>query len=112
MSSATKEHTSFADDKLGAIGLDNVEEGRDWLWAKTKEAFKYVWEHHRHEADWFLKADDDTYVIVENLRYMLSTFDPNRPIHFGLRFKPYVEQGYMAGGTGASSCFTLLIIIH
>ena len=102
--------TSFIDEKLGAVGLANVEEGRDWLWAKTKEAFKYVWEHHRDEADWFMKADDDTYVIVENLRFMLSEFDPNYPIYFGCRFKPFVKQGYMSGGAGKSYHFKQFLL--
>ena len=32
------------------------------------KAFQYVWEHHRDEADWFMKADDDTFVVMENLK--------------------------------------------
>ena len=48
-----------ADPSLPSVQLD-VQEGRNFLWAKTKEAFRYVYQHHRDEADWFFKADDDT----------------------------------------------------
>ncbi|ALC46076.1 CG2983 [Drosophila busckii] len=77
-----------------------TEGGRDNLWGRTKAAFKYVYEHHFDEADWFLKADDDTYTIIENLRYMLYSHDAATPIYFGHKFKPLVQQGYMSGGAG------------
>ena len=49
------------DVALSTVQL-SVLEGRDELWGKTREAFRYVWNHYRDQADWFLKADDDTYV--------------------------------------------------
>lgn len=91
--------SSKEDSSLPAIQLD-VTEGRDNLWAKTKQAFAYVYEHYYNEADWFLKADDDTYIVVENLRYMLEPHNATDPIYFGCKFKPYVRQGYMSGGAG------------
>ncbi len=77
------------------------EEGRAFLWEKTNEAFKWVYNHNFEDADWFLKADDDTYVIVENLRLLLSKHDPKDAIYFGCNFKKrYFKQGYMSGGAG------------
>lgn len=81
------------------VGL-NVSEGRDNLYWKTIRAFQYIHQHHLHEADWFLKADDDTFVVMENLRYTLSNYDPEKPLYLGRRFKPFVDQGYMSGGGG------------
>lgn len=91
--------SSLADPELPAVKLD-VQEGRNHLWAKTVGGFNYSYHHHLDEADWFMKADDDTYVVVENLRYFLSTQNANEPIYFGCKFKPYVNQGYMSGGAG------------
>ena len=74
--------------------------GREHLTAKTIRAFDYVYENHLNDYDWFMKADDDTYVVVENLRYMLSGEDPAKPIFFGHHFKTNVAQGYFSGGGG------------
>ena len=48
------------DSSLPSIKLP-VNEGRNQLWGKTREAFRYIWNHYRDQADWFFKADDDTY---------------------------------------------------
>ncbi|KAK3893063.1 hypothetical protein Pcinc_003109 [Petrolisthes cinctipes] len=91
--------SSQNDTKLGAIDL-GVGDGRDMLWAKTKAAFKYVYDHHINDYHWFFKADDDTFAIMENMRYMLSAYDASYPIYFGSRFKKFTKQGYMSGGGG------------
>jgi len=91
--------TTRADPQLdGAVVLNLTAEGRDQLWSKTKAAFTYVYKHHLEEADWFLKADDDTYIVVENLRRMLAEFNSRQLIHFGHRFKAL--GGYFSGGAG------------
>ncbi|XP_039502620.1 glycoprotein-N-acetylgalactosamine 3-beta-galactosyltransferase 1 [Drosophila santomea] len=91
--------SSAADEELPTVKLD-VGEGRENLWAKVKEAFKYVYHHHYNDADFFYKADDDTYAVMENMRYMLYPYNPETPVHFGFKFKPFVKQGYMSGGAG------------
>ena len=56
-----------------------------------------------------MKADDDTYVILENLRYMLKDYKSSDPTYFGLRFThhEYTEhqEGYMSGGAGNRKIF-------
>ena len=65
-----------------------------------------ICDYFRDKADWFLKADDDTYVILENMRYMLKDYKSTDPTYFGLRFvhHEYTEhkEGYMSGGAGKS----------
>ncbi|CAD6996689.1 glycoprotein-N-acetylgalactosamine 3-beta-galactosyltransferase 1 [Ceratitis capitata] len=91
--------SSEANEELGSVKLP-VKEGRGNLWNKTREAMKYIYDNHFDEADWFIKADDDTYVIVENLRAFLYPYDSKAPVYFGCKFKKFVRQGYMSGGAG------------
>lgn len=71
----------------------SLPEGREFLTVKSIKASVYVYETYGQEYDWFLKADDDTYVIVENLRRLLQPLDPDKPLYLGYRFKPYDPQG-------------------
>lgn len=91
--------SSREDPDFPTVGL-GTKEGRDQLYWKTIRAFQYVEQHHSHQADWFLKADDDTFVVIDNLRWILSNYTADEPIYFGKRFKPYTKQGYMSGGAG------------
>ena len=103
---ASKPHKDFVPpDNLkfkmpkDTVYLD-VPEGRSNLSEKTSEAFRYLYKNYKNKADWFMKADDDTYVIVENLRLFLSKQNSSEPVLFGHKFTPHVQQGYMAGGAG------------
>ncbi|XP_018101212.1 glycoprotein-N-acetylgalactosamine 3-beta-galactosyltransferase 1-like [Xenopus laevis] len=91
--------SSTANESFPAIGL-GTKEGRDELYWKTIKAFQYIHQNYLDEADWFLKADDDTYVVMENLQFLLSNYTPEQPVYLGKRFKPFVNQGYMSGGAG------------
>lgn len=91
--------SSTTNTSFPTVGL-NISEGREHLTGKTMQAFKYVYEHYKDQAEWFMKADDDTYVILENLRYFLKDYKPSDPVYFGHHFKTIVKQGYYSGGAG------------
>ncbi|XP_046555650.1 glycoprotein-N-acetylgalactosamine 3-beta-galactosyltransferase 1-like [Haliotis rubra] len=89
--------SSVTDPEFPTIGL-NVSEGRKHLAAKTMQAFRYIYENHFDDADWFMKADDDTYVILENLRYFLTSQNKSEPVFLGHYLKR--KQGFNSGGGG------------
>uniref|UniRef100_A0A8C4Q528 Glycoprotein-N-acetylgalactosamine 3-beta-galactosyltransferase 1 n=1 Tax=Eptatretus burgeri TaxID=7764 RepID=A0A8C4Q528_EPTBU len=91
--------SSETDTSFPAIGL-NTSEGRSKLYLKTIKAFEFIHDNYLDKADWFLKVDDDTYVIVENLKLILSKHNPEKALYFGKHFKMHIKQGYMSGGAG------------
>jgi hypothetical protein len=60
---------------------------------KIYKSFKYLYNNY-NDYDWYLKADDDTYVFVDNLRKFLSNKNRSDPITYGYDFNCYVDKGY------------------
>ncbi|XP_076457813.1 glycoprotein-N-acetylgalactosamine 3-beta-galactosyltransferase 1-like isoform X2 [Babylonia areolata] len=89
----------FSQDEV--LVLTEVPEGRDHLTAKTFAALKYLYQHELDKFDWFIKADDDSYLIVENLRLLLSRYSPDNPVYLGHHYQSKrwkAGNGYMSGG--------------
>jgi len=86
-----------SDPTLPTVKVCDIED-RSHLWCKTKEGLRYAYSYFLDHADWFLKADDDTYVIVDNLKYFLSYYDENDSIYFGCKFRLKDKELYMSGG--------------
>ncbi|KAE9415158.1 hypothetical protein Angca_003630, partial [Angiostrongylus cantonensis] len=57
-------------DELPTLIVD-LHESRDDLWLKTRKAFEWIYQNTLDYYDWFLKADDDTYFHMDNLRGFL-----------------------------------------
>ena len=94
--------SSVRNDSFPTIGI-NVTEGRNHLVSKVIQGFHYIADNYLDTADWFLKADDDTYVITENLRHFLSKENSDTSILFGQKFLHYHEnhtEEYFTGGPG------------
>ena len=53
-----------------------------------------------NDYDWYLKADDDTFIFVDNLKSFLKTKNSSQPVTYGYDFKIIVEGGYHSGGAG------------
>ena len=53
-----------------------------------------------NDYDWYLKADDDTFIFVDNLKSFLKTKNSSQPVTYGYDFKIVVEGGYHSGGAG------------
>lgn len=80
--------------------INFVIKGREWLWRKTQAALNYFWENFKNDFDWFLKTDDDTFIVMENLRYLLLKFDPKAPWYLGAPLKSPGRPLFMSGGAG------------
>ena len=75
-----------------------TKKGYKELPAKVTAAFDYLYARHLDDADWFFKSDDDTYAVVENMRYFLSSKSPDEPVYYGQRFRGKTD--FFSGGAG------------
>eukprot|EP00045_Choanoeca_perplexa_P005563 m.46963 g.46963 ORF g.46963 m.46963 type:complete len:561 (+) comp13186_c0_seq2:119-1801(+) len=80
--------TSTPDPSLPVVLMDigGKEDSRSMLRTKSKQGWLHVYEHFLDKGDFFLKGDDDSYVVMENLKAFLQTKDPKAPEHYGRLF--------------------------
>ena len=94
--------SSKTNQSFPTIGL-KVRGGRKHLARKSKAAWIYVYKRYLREFDYFAKADDDTFMVIENLKYYLLGRDPDSPEFLGHRM--YIDAMgydiiYNSGGAG------------
>ena len=53
------------------------------LWMITLRMWNFVLENFADDFDWFLKTDDDTFVLVENFKLAVRSLDPNESHYIG-----------------------------
>lgn len=78
----------------------NVSDAYADLSYRTIRALVYAHERHLNDFDWFLKADDDTFVMVDNMNGFLSDKCSNDMHTYGRHFKKFLPGGYLSGGSG------------
>lgn len=92
--------STLTDLNLESIGF-NVIDDHEHLWGKVKLAIQYVYKNFIDDYDWFYKADDDTFAIIENMRYFLAAYSTDDPVYFGHKFQSQIHRfGYFSGGSG------------
>lgn len=85
------------DEILQPDGL--VEDRYEKLTDKMLLTFKHLYNSPEYNNyDWYLKADDDTFIFVDNLRAFLADKNSSQPVTYGYDFKMFVEGGYHSGG--------------
>ncbi|KAG8193247.1 hypothetical protein JTE90_005593 [Oedothorax gibbosus] len=82
-------------NKLPTIALNAND-----MWKTTIDVLSYIHDNYIDSADWFLKADDENFIVLENVRLLLKPYNPDKPLYFGRKYKKHVEQGYMSSGAG------------
>ncbi|GAA49035.1 Glycoprotein-N-acetylgalactosamine 3-beta-galactosyltransferase 1 [Clonorchis sinensis] len=86
---------------LSVLVLNMTEpEVREHLWVKMRKILRAI--HQMADAyDYFLKADDDTYAFLSNLReFLVNNGDPTESVMWGYRWKTLCPGGYFSGGAG------------
>ncbi|OON19387.1 hypothetical protein X801_04746, partial [Opisthorchis viverrini] len=74
-------------------------ETRDHLWSKMRNILKRIYQYV-DQYDFFFKADDDTYVVLENFLLVLEQYSPDDPFLMGFWYPSNTQGGYFSGGAG------------
>lgn len=80
----------FVSDKNDIVGdVPIVQADRS---SRIFGAFDLMFRKDIEDADWFLQADDTTYIIMENLRYFLSSLNPREPLYLRHHFSAATQR--------------------
>ena len=85
-------------EHLNIIQLPGVA-GRERLWQKVSAGLVSVWQRYQEELDFLIKADDDTFMVLDNLRYLLSGLEAGREFVVG-HLQHDRGVSYLSGGSG------------
>ncbi|XP_013399321.1 glycoprotein-N-acetylgalactosamine 3-beta-galactosyltransferase 1 isoform X1 [Lingula anatina] len=58
-------------------------------WNAMEETLQHLHVFYRDKYDWFYRAEEDTFTVVENLRYFVSVYNATSPHYFGHVYKEW-----------------------
>jgi hypothetical protein len=94
-------------EQIPIAPIKNIIPGYGHLTQKSVLAFLFAYENYFNDFDWFVKADDDTYLIVDHLKTFLSEQNSSEPVTFGYNFKVIVNGSLLSAGFDKLSHFAL-----
>mmetsp|Transcript_50315 Transcript_50315/g.126010 ORF Transcript_50315/g.126010 Transcript_50315/m.126010 type:complete len:572 (-) Transcript_50315:92-1807(-) len=75
-------------------------DGYKVLYKKVLKSYMFLCEKDMASVyEWFMKVDDDLFLVTYNLANALKKFDPEQPHYLG-QYMVYKKQGYASGGAG------------
>lgn len=86
-------YTSESSKALEAVDLKEKDD-----WARLRKALKHAYDN-AGDMRWFFVAQGTTFAIIENLKYLVLTKDPNEPFYMGNVMKSG-ELEYVAYDSG------------
>jgi len=93
--------------------IANITPGYGHLTQKSVSGLQYAYEYHFNNFDWFVKADDDTYIFMENLKAFLRKQNSSEPVTFGWISKVcilIIQRFYENNSSGFMICQFLIIL--
>jgi len=93
--------------KMNLTRLQNNSKKERNIWEKVHTMWSYIYNNKEllYEHDWFIKADDDTFIISENMRGFLQYHDPNFPHYMGHSIRSRWERENVIFNSGV--CYAL-----
>ena len=80
----------------------NITEDYFRITDKTLKTIEYVYDNLMNDFDWLVRANDDTYIIVENLRLFLADKCPDETKNYGKVLKYlHHKRRYTSGNNSA-----------
>ncbi|KAH8300407.1 hypothetical protein KR018_004480, partial [Drosophila ironensis] len=89
------DHFLFVSDNVHTILEPAVFIHSHDKWQLMRAHLEYVYTNHFGQGDWFIYANDDNFVVVENVRHMLRSYSPDELIYFGCKLRNAKGQPFM-----------------